>query len=319
MTFPVASSTSQTISGSVSLASAWAARPERPHQPHDVVAGEVPARVDGGDVAGPEGRPGQQVVAEPDGGRDLRERHPGRDRLARLLVAGLWSRRRNVVAIRPGDPVDDEGARALGLGRGGALPLPGVAGVADEHQGGRLAGCAPRQPRPRVPARLGHEEGRQVRSGWLAAARSIGALRLAQLRSGVGVGEGHEPTPALERADVPTGIRAGWGELVVVASHRDGLAVELARPQQLISIGDADHRQTGDLRWKRRGRRQGRDDRRRRCADAHGRRHGGAGGRRGARAEERRDEQCKDADASHAIPCDEPMPMPSQHYSDERT
>ena len=187
----------------------------------------------------------------PIGGRDLRERHPGRDHLARLLVAGLGSRRRNVVTLRPGDPVDDEGVRALGLGRSGALPLPSVAGVADEHEGGRLAGGAPRQPRPRVPARLGHEEGRQVRSGWLAAAHAVGALRLAQLGAGAGVGEGHEPTPALERADVPTRIRAGWGELVEVASHRDGLAVELARPQQLISIGNADHRQASDLRWER--------------------------------------------------------------------
>ena len=158
-------------------------------------------------------RPGQQIVAEPDRAATCASVILGVIALPDLLVAGLWSRRRNVVALRPGDPVDDEGARALGLGRSGALPLPSVAGVADEHQGGRLAGCAPRQPRRRVPARLAHEEGRQVRSGWLAAARAIVALRLAQLSAGAGVGEGHEPTPALERADVPPRIRAGWGEL----------------------------------------------------------------------------------------------------------
>ena len=79
---------------------------------------------------------------------------------------------------------------------------------------------------------------RFVPDGWLAA-HAIGALRLAQLGAGAGVGEGDEPTPALERADVPTRIRAGRGELVEVAGHRDGLAVELARPQQL------------DQRWQR--------------------------------------------------------------------
>ena len=109
-----------------------------------------------------------------------------------------------------------------------------------------------RQPRPRVAARLAHEEGREVRSGWLVTAHPIGAFRLAQLSARDGVREGIEPAPALERANVPSGIRAGWVELLVVAGDRDGLTVQLARPQQLDGMSNADHRQAGDLGWERR-------------------------------------------------------------------
>ena len=132
------------------------------------------------------------------------------------------------------------------------------------------------------------KNGRQVRPGWLAAAHAVGALRLAQLRAGAGVGEGHEPAPVLERADVPPRIRAGQGDRVVVAGYRDGLAVELARPQQLVSAGDADHRQAGDLRWERPVGRRGRGDGGRRGADDLGRRSGSAGGLRRARAQKTR-------------------------------
>ena len=152
----------------------------------------------------------------------------------------------------------------------------------------------------------------------LAAAHAVGTLRLAQLGAGAGVGEGSEPAPVLERADVAARVGARGRDLVVVAGNRDGLAVELARPEQLVSVGDADHRQTGDLRWELTIWRRGRDHRGSRGVDAHGRRHDGATRRRCARAEESGDEQCKDADASHVIPCDEPMTIPSQHYPDDR-
>ena len=193
---------------------------------------------------------GHHVFTGPDSGHGLGERHPGRDRFARLLAAGLRGGQRDVLSRRPGDAVDDEGVCAFALGRSGALPLPSVAGVAYEHKSGRLAGGAPRQPRPRVAARLGHEEGREVGSGWLVTAHPVGAFRLTQLGAGLCVREGIEPTPALERAKVASGKGARWVELLVVAGDCDGLTVQLARLQQLDSMGNADHRQAGDFGWE---------------------------------------------------------------------
>jgi hypothetical protein len=76
-------------------------------------------------------------------------------------------------------------------------------------------------------------------SGWhsLALARvSVKATKRHQLSSG------------------PT-LRPGYGQDGVnwskVAGHRDGLALERTRVAPPDSVGDADHRQAGDLRWKR--------------------------------------------------------------------
>ena len=107
--------------------------------------------------------------------------------------------------------------------------------MADEHQGDRLGSPAVSHDDASPLVSLMKKGARFVPDGspqlvpfvpsgwhsWAAARVSVKATIRHQLSSG----PMYRP-----------GIRARQGDLVVVAGHRDGLAVELARPEQLDRV-----------------------------------------------------------------------------------